>query len=102
MYTLKREAMAVGAYPKRYPIPILARAFFNMVRKHGRNSEGRLLVALYLQTNPFRMFRNAALGYKLWRRGRLSVGQDHIEHPETLSRMLDAVDREEVVKGVRQ
>jgi heterodisulfide reductase subunit C len=102
MYTLKREAMARGVFPKRYPIPILARGFFNIVKKHGRNSEGRLLISLYLQTNPFKMLRDAKLGFKLWRRGRLTLGQEKIKNPESLRHLLEAVEVDEDKKGVTQ
>lgn len=98
MYTLKREAIARGVYPKRYPIPVLARGFFNLVRSFGRNSEALLLLRLYLNTNPFGMFRNAKLGWKLFRRGRMPVIPERIKGTAGLRRLLDAVpaDREEV------
>ena len=41
MYALKRRAIEKGMYPKRFPIPVLAKAFYNMVATHGRNSESR-------------------------------------------------------------
>ena len=50
MYALKREAIAPGVYPKRFPIPVLAREFFSGVRADGRNTEGPLLVRFFLKT----------------------------------------------------
>ena len=38
MYALKREAIKHHMYPKRFPIPVLAREFYNLVRRHGRNN----------------------------------------------------------------
>jgi heterodisulfide reductase subunit C len=90
MYTLKREAIARGAYPRRYPIPVLARGFFSLVRSFGRNSEGLLLLRLYMNTNPFGMFRNAKLGWKLFRRGRMSLAVEKIKGTKQLRRLLDA------------
>jgi len=92
MYTLKREAIARGVFPKRYPIPVLARGFFENVRRDGRNSETWLLVKLYLQTSFLKMFRDAGLGLNLLRKGRLSVMRERIEGREGLRKMIDAVD----------
>jgi heterodisulfide reductase subunit C len=93
MYTLKREAIKLGVYPRRYPIPVLARAFFDLVRRFGRSSEGLLLIRLYLQTNPFRMFRNAGLGLKLFLKGRMSLSIEHIRDKRKLQNLLHAVER---------
>jgi quinone-modifying oxidoreductase, subunit QmoC len=93
MYTLKREAIKQGVYPKRYPIPVLARAFFDLVRRFGRSSEGLLLVRLYLQTNPLKMLGNAALGWKLFTRGRMSPRIEQIRGKDKLRKLLHAVER---------
>ncbi len=49
MYALKQEAIAAGTYPKRFPIPVLAREFFRGVAANGRNNEGPLMVRLLLR-----------------------------------------------------
>ncbi len=94
MYTLKREAIRQGVYPKRYPIPVLARGFFDIVRKHGRNSETWLLIRLYLHTNILKMLNNASLGLKLLTRGRLSLRHEKIQQKEQLRKLLDAVEQQ--------
>jgi heterodisulfide reductase subunit C len=94
MYTLKREAIARGVYPRRYPIPVLARGFFENVRKRGRNSEAWLLLKLYLQTNPFTALRDARLGLNLLRKRRLSLVLDRIREPKKLQALLEAVEDE--------
>jgi quinone-modifying oxidoreductase, subunit QmoC len=78
MYTLKREAMARGVHPKHHPIPVLAREFFEQVRHHGRNTESHVLVRLFLRTKPWKMFKEAWLGFTLWRKGRLSPFREKI------------------------
>jgi quinone-modifying oxidoreductase, subunit QmoC len=93
MYTLKREAIKQGVYPKRYPIPVLARAFFDLVRHFGRSSESLLLIRLYLQTNPFLMLRNAGLGWKLFRKGRMPLKIEQIKEKTKLRNLLLAVER---------
>jgi len=73
MYALKRRAIQEGIHAKRFPIPILAREFFNCVMRYGRNHESELLVRLYLKTNPFAMLKQAMLGLKLFLRGRMPL-----------------------------
>ncbi len=93
MYTLKREAIKQGVYPRRYPIPVLARAFFDLVRHFGRSSEGLLLIRLYLQTNPLNMLRNARLGWTLFRKGRMSLAIERIRDKHKLRNLLHAVEQ---------
>jgi quinone-modifying oxidoreductase, subunit QmoC len=92
MYTLKREAIAQGVYPKRYPIPILARGFFDAVKNYGRNSESWLLMKLYFKTNPLRALKDAKVGLKLWQKGRLSLKRESIKDKAKLQALLKAVD----------
>ncbi len=92
MYALKCRAIDKGLYPKKFPIPILAKQFFRMVARHGRNSETRLVMQLMLRTNPLGMLTMAPLGLKLLRTGRMTLGQDRIEHLEQLKAMLDAME----------
>jgi len=93
MYALKREAIAAGAYPKRFPIPVLAREFFNQVTREGRNSESRLLVRLYAKTNPFAALKNAALGIKLFLKGRMPLRADSIKDKTTLRKLMLAAEK---------
>jgi quinone-modifying oxidoreductase, subunit QmoC len=88
MYALKREAIQLGYYPKRLPIPVLAREFYKRVLKDGRNTESWVLVSLYLHTNPFAMFKEAILGLKLFLRGRLTIGNEHIKRRDQLRAIL--------------
>ena len=91
MYALKREAMASGYYPRRLPIPVLAKAFFNQVKRNGRNTESWLLVNLYMRTNPFGMLKEAVLGLKLLLAGRMSLMPDRIKRRAELKTILKAV-----------
>jgi len=92
MYALKRRAIEKGLYPKQFPIPILAKAFYNMVAKHGRNSESRLVIELALRTNPFNLLKMAPVGLKLLKTGRMVFGQDRIRDPKQLRAILDAME----------
>jgi heterodisulfide reductase subunit C len=79
MYALKRKAIEEREYPRRFPIPILAREFYRIVMRNGRNMEGELLLRMYLKTNILRMPGRAALGLKLLRTGRMAVTPDRIK-----------------------
>lgn len=94
MYALKREAMAGGYYPKRLPIPVLAKAFFNQVRRNGRNTESWLLVNMYLHTNPLKMFKEAILGIRLFLAGRMSLKPDRIRNRADLRKIFAAPESE--------
>jgi quinone-modifying oxidoreductase, subunit QmoC len=89
MYALKREAIQMGFHPKRLPIPILAQEFYKRVLKDGRNTESWLLISLYLRTNPFKMFKEAILGLKLFLRGRLTIGNEHVKRRDQIHAILE-------------
>jgi quinone-modifying oxidoreductase subunit QmoC len=93
MYALKREAIEGDYYPKRFPTPVLAENFFNQVLKHGRNSEGPLLLKMYLKTNPFMLFKSMRLGFKLWRTGRLSLKTEKIKDKGNLYKILENFEK---------
>ncbi len=78
MYRLKREAIQSNLYPKRFPIPVLAREFCEMVRRRGRNSEFWVVFRMALRSNPFVLFSMARTGWDLWRTGRLSLRKERI------------------------
>jgi heterodisulfide reductase subunit C len=92
MYELKRRAIEKALYPKRFPIPVLAKAFYGLVATHGRNSESRLVIELALRTNPFSLLKMAPLGIKLLKTGRLALGQERIAVPTELKAILDAME----------
>jgi len=92
MYALKRRAIEKGMYPKRFPIPVLARAFYNIVSTHGRNSESRLVVELALRTNPLSLLKMAPIGLKLMKTGRMVFRQERIMVPKELKTILDAME----------
>lgn len=93
MYALKREAITSGRYPKHFPTPVLATNFFSQVLNNGRNSEGPLLMKMYLKTNPMAIFKNMMLGFKLWKTGRLSLKTEKIKNKKDLMTLLDNVDK---------
>jgi quinone-modifying oxidoreductase, subunit QmoC len=92
MYELKQRAIHEGIYPKRFPIPVLAREFSEMVRKNGRISEMILVIRLFLKTSWLAAMGNWRLGIDLMRTGRFSLASERIKHRADLTRMIDSID----------
>ncbi len=92
MYALKRKAIREGVYPRRFPIPVLAREFYSDVSKTGRNTESRLTVKLFLKTDILQLFKQTALGFKLWRQGRMGFGKESIKGKDELRTILQALE----------
>ena len=90
MYALKQEAIAQGVYPRRFPIPILAREFFSGVKRAGRNSETQLMTRFFLKTNPFGMLKNTLLALRLWRSGRMPLFEEHMRNRQDIQTLLNA------------
>jgi heterodisulfide reductase subunit C len=88
MYALKQRAMKEGLYPKRFPIPILAREFMRIVRAKGRITETLLVMRLFLKSNWLAALSQWRLGIGLIRTGRFVLRQEHIERRAELTAML--------------
>lgn len=93
MYQLKREAIRNNVYPKRFPIPVLAQEFCEMVRRRGRNSEFWVVLRMALRSNPLILFSMARTGWDLWRTGRLSLRRERIQRTNELQ-YIPAASRE--------
>ncbi len=92
MYELKQRAIHEGIYPKRFPIPVLAREFSEMVKKNGRITEMLLVMKLFLKTSPLAAMGNWRMGIDLLKTGRLSLKTEKIERRADIARMLEATD----------
>ncbi len=90
MYALKRRAIQDGVYPKRFPVPVLAREFFKMVSKKGRITEGFLVANLFLRTSWFAALKTWRLAINLLRTGRIAVTMESMKHPEELTPIFAA------------
>ena len=96
---LKQQAIQAGIYPKRFPIPVLAREFSAMVKKHGRITEMLLVIKLFLKTNPFAAMGNWRLGIDLLKTGRFSLATEKIKQHGDIARMLDTTDVKKDLKA---
>lgn len=88
MYALKREAIENKIHLKNFPVPILAKAFFNEVKRRGRISEAYLLIRYYLNYNIFKMLGYSSLGLKLFLKGRLSLFEKGMKNIKNLQALL--------------
>jgi heterodisulfide reductase subunit C len=100
MSELKQRAIEERVFPKRFPVAVLAKEFFEMVQQLGRNAETRLVLRLYAKTNWMQLWRSARLGLKLMRTGRFSLRAEAIQQKEQLHRLLRAVESAKVSSWV--
>lgn len=91
MYALKRLALAEGAHPKRFSIPILIQQFVRNVWHTGRSNELRLVLGLLGRTNPLKLLAMAPMGMRLLRTGRMDIREERIADPAGLRRLLERV-----------
>lgn len=88
MYSLKREAIKHKLYPARFPIPVLAREFYAIVRQRGRNSEFWLVLRMAMKSNPLVLLTMAKTGWGLLRTGRMSLKSERISKIRELQNEL--------------
>lgn len=88
MYTLKRKAIRNKVYPKHFPVPVLAKEFFQSVWKTGRSNEMWIVAKTFLKTHPFKLITNSLLGLKLMLRGRMSPKVEQMEGDKEQMRKL--------------
>jgi heterodisulfide reductase subunit C len=90
MYALKQRAIQDGIYPRRFPIPVLAKEFYEMVRSKGRITEMLLVMKLFLKTDWLAAMGSWRQGLGVMRTGRFGIRAEHIERRAELAGMLDA------------
>jgi len=88
MYELKQRAIKEGIYPKRFPVPVLARTFYSMVHSRGRVTESWVVVKMLLKSNPLAALGMWKLGLKLLTRGRFSFKMEGIRQRDQLAKMM--------------
>jgi heterodisulfide reductase subunit C len=95
MYALKQRAIQDGIYPKRFPIAVLAKEFYEMVRRQGRITETLLVMRLFLKTNWGAALGSWRLGLGMIRTGRFGIRPEHIERRAELAAMLATADSDD-------
>lgn len=93
MYAFKRRAIEEKIQPHpRFAIPILARAFSNMVRKNGRITESLLVVILSLKSGVSTLLGMAPLGLKLLKTGRMRFGRERVQNRRQIQKIFNALE----------
>ena len=78
MYELKQRAIKEGVYPKRFPIPVLAQEFTEMVKKHGRITEMLLVMQAVPEDQPASpRWASGGMGIDLMKTGRFSLATEN-------------------------
>ncbi len=92
MYALKERAIRERFYPKRFPVPVMAREFAKMVRRHGRVTESWLVVRVFLRSAILRLLGMSTLGVRLFRTGRMAILPEKITRRKEIAILADSVD----------
>jgi quinone-modifying oxidoreductase, subunit QmoC len=98
MYELKQRAIHEGVYPKKFPIPVLAKEFYKMAHNQGRVTENWLATWMFLKTDWLAALGMWKLGLGLFLRGRFSLKYEGIRRKDELARMMAAVDNIDIDK----
>jgi hypothetical protein len=69
--------------------------FFEIVNKYGKNYEPELLVKFLDITNFDSLLRNAQLGFRLFKRGKMHLGAPKIEQTSWVSSILEKTEQKE-------
>jgi len=89
MYSLRREAIREGLYPTRFPIPVLAREFYEIVRRYGRNADLWLVLRVAVRSSPLILLSMVKTGWDLLRTGRVFLRPDRIQRIQELRQALE-------------
>ena len=87
MYALKRRAIREGRERSK-SAQALSKSFVRLVTKYGRNHEISLMAEFMMRTRPFGALREAPIGMKLMKQGRLPLGAHRIRDIEGLRRII--------------
>jgi quinone-modifying oxidoreductase subunit QmoC len=94
MYALKRIAIREGIYPRRFPVPVLAKTFIEMLKGTGRSNEFWLVLKVLVKTAPMKLLTSWPLGLRMWRHGRMRLTSSSVSKAANrdLLRILDSIE----------
>jgi len=95
MMSLRNLAIEENFVDKNGVKPKFHRSFFEVVNKYGRLHEPELLTKLLRKSDLKSLFHNVALGWRLWRRGKLQIRAPKIEQSTDLFNILEKTSEEE-------
>ncbi len=93
MYAFKRRAIEEKVVPHpKFAIPILARAFSNMVKRYGRITESWLVIKLSFRIGLVSLLGMASLGMNLLRTGRMRLGKEKVKNRDQIKKIFNALE----------
>lgn len=96
MYGLKEIAIKERTVPKSAKRgPALAKSFFNLVNRFGRNFEPGLMALFFMRTNPLASLAKIPTSFRLMRRGRMRWFPKRIKGLKQLKAIVAEVDKME-------
>jgi quinone-modifying oxidoreductase subunit QmoC len=91
MHAMRRISLRERTFPRRFTSPVMTQAFVDMIEDRGRSTESWISMKLYLKTQPSLLLKNAKVGQRLFRQGRLGLRRETIKDRSKLRAMLKAV-----------
>lgn len=85
---IRENLVADGAKPNFY------KSFFEIVNKYGRLHEPELFTKILKKSDIRSIFHNAALGWRLWRKGKLQMRAPRIRQSADLFKILERTSEE--------
>jgi heterodisulfide reductase subunit C len=95
MMSLRNQAMEENFVDKTKIKPKFYKSFFEIVNKYGRLHEPELFTRILKKSDIRSLFHNAALGWRLWRKGKLQIRAPKIEQSSDLFNILERTSEEE-------
>jgi len=89
MSGLKNIAMANNVPCAIETKPKFHKTFVEILRKYGRMHEPQLQMKLINKTNPKELFRNASLGLRLWRKGKIKLQPPKLENSASIATIFE-------------
>lgn len=89
MYALKRLAMDMKIYPRKFPVHALAGAFISNIYKYGRNFEMGLAIKYFIRANPKKLIGSMGFGLAMIRKGRIAMKPTKIKKVHEIRAIID-------------
>jgi heterodisulfide reductase subunit C len=93
MYELKRLGIRKGLVGRKSSGAAMAEVFADLVHKYGRSADAELICRYVLRTHPANIFSFIPLGWKLIRKGRISLRTDKITAIGELRKMMAEMEK---------
>jgi heterodisulfide reductase subunit C len=92
MYELKRLGVKYGIYPKKTTNAAMANSFSEVIDRHGRNSDTKLILKYYTRTGLWKILGQMGLASKLFFKGRMDIFTKTIKGLDGLQKMMAAAE----------